>query len=215
MVKKARGKIPRMALEPLMQTCEWMSRQGGKSAEDIFKSYLGLMNRYADYFFSEPWPKKYDHERAMSFTNEDLEFLFAVEGEFWQRFETMCLKKNMYLDGFVGYFGMYWTKQAFYEKFVRPELKPILEAFEKHAEEDRDARSVLKKLKEQFNHLALVHVSLVDLLEHEYLDKARGLLVGEMLELMHKEEGLPPCGEYRCELSRKELHKDQSMNAST
>jgi len=195
-----------------MQLCEWMSKEGGKPARDIFKRYLGLMNKYADYFFHQPWPRKYDHEEATAFTDEDLEFLHENNEEFWERFETMCLKKNMYLDGFMGYFGMYWTRQAYYEKFVRPELKPILEAFKVLAEKNEDAPNVLNKLKEQFHYVQLIHASLIDLLEHEYLDDTTHLLVADMLELMHTKEGMPPCGEYRCELQRKELRENSQTN---
>lgn len=189
-----------------MQMCKMLSEER-EPASDVFKRYIGLMNKYADYFFDKPWPSKYDYEEATTFTDEDLEFLYENEEEFWERFQTMCLKKNMYLDGFMGIFGMYWTRQAFYEEFVRPGLKPILESFEMYAEKDEDPRSVLNKLNEQFD-VRLIHASLLDLLEHEYLDKTKGLLVANMLELIHTEEHLPPCGEYRCDLQRKEIRKN-------
>jgi len=206
LVKKEKRKIPREALEPLMVMCEWESRELGKPAAEIFKRYLGLMNKYAYYFFDKPWPRKFDHEEATSFTGEDLEFLYENGEEFWERFKTMCLKKNMYLGGFMGYFGMYWTRQAFYEKFVRPGLKPILESFETLAEKDANARSVLNKLKEQFD-VRLIHASLIDLLEHKYLNEERHLVVADMLELIHTVEGLPPCGEYRCKLQREKIRE--------
>lgn len=214
MVKKARGKIPRKALEPLLQMCEQLSRESGEPAADIFKEYLELMSKYGDYFFSGPWPREYDYDRATTFNDEDLDFLFEERGEFGERLEVVCLKKNMYLEGFMGYFGIYWTRQAFYERFVRPELKPILEAFKKHAEEGGDARGVLNKMKEQFNKVVLIHAGLIDLLMSEHLERERGMLVAEMLELIHTEEGLPPCNEYRCELQREELRKEQNKNAS-
>jgi len=214
LVKKERRKIPRKALEPLMVMCEWESKELGKPAAEIFKRFIGLMNKYADYFFDKPWPPKYDYEEATTFTDEDLEFLYENDEEFWERFETMCLKKNMYLDGFMGYFGMYWTKQAFYKEFIRPSLKPIWEAFEKYAEQNEDPRNVLNKLKEQFNHVKLIHASLIDLLENEYLDKPKHKLVANMLELMHTEEGLPTCGEYWCKLEREKLHENLDKNGN-
>ena len=107
----------------------------------------------------------------------------------------------------MGYFVLFWTQQAFHEKFVRPRYKPVLEAFDSFAQRDEDARSVLNRLKKRFD-VRLIHASLVDLLENEYLDEAKDLLVARMLELMHTEEGLPPCGEYLCKLQREELHKD-------
>lgn len=84
--------------------------------------------------------------------------------------------------------------------------KPVLEAFESFAQENEDARSILNKLMEQFS-IRLIHNSLVDLVEHEYLDEKRDRLVAIMLELLHKEEGLPPCAEYRCKLEREKLNE--------
>jgi len=206
-------KIPRNAVEPLMQTCEWLSKEWGRPAAEIFKEFLELMNKYASYFFSKPWPEKYDHDEATSFTDEDLEFLFENEEEFQDRYTTVSLKKNMYLEhGFMGYFGMFWTEQAFDERFFRPLYKPVLEAFDSFAQVNEDARSVLNKLKKQFK-VRLIHNSLVDLVEHDYPDKSRALLVARMLELIHTEEGLPPCGEYDCESQREILHEAKNEDA--
>jgi hypothetical protein len=214
LVKKARRKIPRNAVEPLMQTCEWLSEEWGEPATEIFKRFLRLMNKYADYLFNKPWPKKYDYDEATTFADEDLEFLFESDEGLLDRFHTMCLKKNMCLEhGFMGYFGMFWTEQAFREKFFRPTYKPVLEAFDGFAQGDEDARSVLNKLKKQFE-VRLIHNSLVDLVEHEYLDKARDLLVARTLELIHREEGLPPCWEYRCKLQREMLHENRDKSAN-
>jgi len=208
LVKRRKRKIPRNAVEPLMQTCEMLSEEWKKPATEIFKGFLELMNRYADYFFSNPWPKKYDYDEATTFTDEDIEFLLEGEDEeFSDRYTTMCLKKNMYLEGgFMGYFGMFWTQQAFHEQFVRPGYKPVLEAFDSFAQEEKDARSVLGKLKEQFS-VRLIHNSLVDLIEHELLNETREPLVAKMLKLLHEEEGLPPCGEYWCKLKREALNE--------
>jgi hypothetical protein len=134
-----------------MQTCELLSKEWEEPATEIFKRFLQLMNKYADYFFSKPWPRKYDYDEATTFADEDLEFLFESKEEFQDRYTTVCLKKNMYLEGgFMGYFGMFWTEQAFHEKFFRALYRPVLEAFDSFAKGDEDARSVLNKLKKQF-----------------------------------------------------------------
>ena len=197
-----------------MQTCEWLSKEWGRPAKEIFKEFLELMNKYADYFFSKPWPKKYDHDEATSFTDEDVEFLFGNEEEFQDRYTTVSLKKNMYLEGgFMGYFGLSWTQRAFHDRFVRPLYTPVLEAFDSFAQKDKDARSVLNKLKKQFK-VRLIHNSLVDLIEHDYPDKSRALLVARMFELIHTEEGLPPCGRYDCKSQREKLNKIQDKSAN-
>ena len=210
MIKRRKRKIPKKAVKPLMQTCEMLSEEWKKPAKDIFKRFLKLMNRYADYFFSQPWPAKYDYEKATTFTDEDIEFLSEGESEeFPDRYTTLCLKKNINLEhGFMGYFGMFWTQQAFHEKFVRPMYKPVEEAFEEISEDDKNPHIVLNKLKEKFS-IKLIHDSLVDLVEHEYLDPMDGRLVAGILELLHKEEKLPPCNMYRCKLKRETLHENK------
>lgn len=198
LIKKAKRKIPRNAVEPLMQTCELLSKEWKKPALEIFKSFLELMNKYAEYFFSKPFPKKYDYDEATTFTEKDIEFLFESEEEFQDRYTTVCLKKNMNLEcGFMGYFGMFWTQQAFHEKFVRPGYKPVLDAFDSVVQGKGDARSVLNELKKQFS-ARLIHNSLIDLLEHEYPDESKRKLIEEMFELLHTDEGLPSCGNARC-----------------
>jgi hypothetical protein len=70
-------------------------------------------------------------------------------------------------------------------------------------------------LKEQFNNdVGLIHASLIDLLENEYLDKEKDLLVAKILELIHTEEGLPPCSKYRCKRQREMLHENQDKKAN-
>ena len=195
-----------------MQTCELLSKEWEKPAKEIFKNFLELMNKYADYFFSKPWPEKYDYEEATTFTDEDVDFLFESEEDFADRYTTVCLKKNMYLEGgFMGYFGMFWTQQAFDEKFVRPGYKPVLEAFDSFAQADKDARSVLNKLKEQFS-IRLIHNSLIDLLEHEYPDESTRRLIEEMFELLHTDEGLPSCGNARCKWYRRQKHPSSTSH---
>jgi hypothetical protein len=203
---RKKKKIPKKAVEPLMETCEYLSKELGKPAPTIFKEFLELMNKYADYFFSQPWPEKYDYDEATTFTDEDVDFVFGCEEEFSDRYTTVCLKKNMYLEhGFMGYFGMFWTRQAFRERFVRPFYEPVLEAFRSFAQPNKDARSVLNKLKEQFS-IGLIHNSLIDLLQHEYPDRSTMKLIEEMFELLHTDEGLPSCGHARCNWYRKQKY---------
>jgi len=60
----------------------------------------------------------------------------------------------------------------------------------------------------------LIHASLIDLLENEYLDKEKDLLVAKILEMIHIEEGLPPCSEYRCKRQREMLHENRDKKAN-
>ena len=108
-------KIPRAALADLVEMCEWMSKFNAETAGEILKFYLGLMDKYDCYFFSEPWPENYDFEKATTFTEADHAFLSANKEEFEDRFWTVLLKKNLYLNGFMG-IGMMWTQQAYDEQ---------------------------------------------------------------------------------------------------
>jgi hypothetical protein len=188
-----------------MAECEEMSKKTDKPAVQIFKEYLALMDKYSDYFFSEPWPEKYDYDLATTFTDEDMAFLDANEDEYEERFVTLCLKKNMSLEGYNWGFGVFWTRQAFHEQFIRPELKPVYEAFVELAKTDKNAREILAKLKEQFEDVDFIHAGLVDMLEAERGASPLDLKVKEILELIHGEEGLPECDQYHCKLLRGKL----------
>jgi hypothetical protein len=109
---------------------------------------------------------------------------------------------------------MDWTQRAFHERFVRPELKPVSDAFLRYAESSDDAAEILDKLKAEFNtaefdSVFIIHVALLDRLETEDLRPPQDLLVARILELIHTQEGLPMCSDYRCRLQREKLHKSE------
>lgn len=194
-----------------MFACESFSEYWGQPATAIFKEFLELMSEYAEYFFSKPWPEKYNYDEATKFTDEDVDFLSGGEDEEYDdRLKTVFLKKNINLElGFQGIFGWLWTQMAFEERFVRPSYKPVQEDFEDLKKRDMNPRNVLDKLKEKFD-IELIHDSMVDLVEHG-LYKPTSLLVGGILELLHKEEGLPPCHDHRCEWERKEFRTNRAQ----
>ena len=202
-----RKKVPRKAVERLMKHCEWLSKGSERTAAEIFKGYLELMKKYADYFFRDPWPEKCDFKEATTFADADLEFLTdGKEGEYAERFKTLLLKKNINLEhGFMELIGPFWTWQAFHDEFTRPTYAPVQEVFDALSEGDHDSTSVLATLKAQFE-IELIHDSLVDLAEHRYLEKSVDRLLAGLLELLHAEEGLPPCHNSRCASKRKRLH---------
>lgn len=74
------------------------------------------MDKYDYYFFSEPWPENYSDDAATTFTEADQAFLSANKEEFQERFQTVLLKKNFYLNGFQGPIGMMWTQDAYDEQ---------------------------------------------------------------------------------------------------
>jgi hypothetical protein len=98
--------------------CEAMTEVFGGSASERFHRYLRLMNKYDYYFFSEEWPAKYNYDEATTFTQKDLNFLHGTaeapidKSEFQDRLDTVCLRKNVSMEGFEGFFGMLWTMEA-------------------------------------------------------------------------------------------------------
>jgi hypothetical protein len=116
-------KIPRAALADLAMTCEFFSNVTGEPAGENLKRYLALMDKYDYYFFNEPWPENYDYKKATAFTETDQAFLSANKEEFDDRYETVLIKKNLYLNGFMGPIGMMWTQQAYEEQHNMQNLK--------------------------------------------------------------------------------------------
>ncbi|MCW4045285.1 MAG: hypothetical protein NWE94_07195 [Candidatus Bathyarchaeota archaeon] len=122
MPRKTRRKLPRIAIEDLTETCSQMSKFSGKPAQEIFKRYLQLIDKYDYYFFSEPWPAKYDFTQATTFTEEDMQFLVGTEeetlniSEACDRFDVICLKKSISLEGSPGFWGIFWAHHALVKK---------------------------------------------------------------------------------------------------
>jgi hypothetical protein len=208
-VPKRKRKLPRAVIPSLMETCELMSKFTGKSAAEYFKYFLSLIDKYDYYFFDSPWPEKFDHEVASTFTDDDLDFLFEVKEEYNERYDSLCLKKNIFLDGFPSYFALMWTSKAYHKEFIRPQLMPISDAFLKLAKNGENAPEVLGKLKDEFESVSLIHFGLLDRREVEYFDKPADLLLDKILELIHTQEGYPECTNGQCRYRRKSLHKTQ------
>jgi hypothetical protein len=207
-------RIPRAAIAGLAEMCEYIGKHHNEPAAVSLKRYLGLMEKYADYFFDEPWPVEYDFEKATAFTDTDEAFLFAGDEDFQDRLTTVCLKKNIYVKGFMGIWGMFWTEQAYHTQFVRPKLKPVSDAFLKYAEASDDAQEVLSKLEQEFQDIWFIHDGLVDYLETNYLDKQKDKLLTRILEATHLQKGLPECNEYRC-ITKRQMLKQQEAFPST
>jgi hypothetical protein len=208
--KKRKVQLPRAAVEQLMSAAQMASERGKKkTAQDIFKGYLRLMDKYSDYFFSEPWLKKWDIKRATTFSREDLDFINENDDEFVDRAVTVFMKKNISLEGFNASWGMFWTEQAYYEQFVKPDLKQVYEAFKELVNTGAGAEEILTKLLEN-DDVGFVHSSLVELLKDEnYLwdNKPLDLKVSEALEFIHTKEGYPECEEDECKRQRGKLKK--------
>jgi hypothetical protein len=211
LVKKKR-KIPKASVEPFLAACEEYSRVSGIPAASWFRHFMGLIDRYSEYFFSEPWPQKFDIHESTKFSEEDIDFLFeSKDGTLYDRLTTVCLRKNFYHEGFMGLFGMKWTDNAYHRQFVRPTFEPVLEAFDA-INQEKDPRKVLNKLMEDYE-LEHIHDSLIDLLETTYPEKPVRKLIEDIFFLVHDEENLPSCGQYRCEWYTKQKEKKRVEKA--
>jgi hypothetical protein len=105
------------------------------------------MDKYREYFFSGPWPKKWNIKDATTFLREDLDFIDENDDEFVDRVLTVILKKNVALNGF-NFFGPQWTYQAFREQFFKPELIRVYEGFKELVKTGAGAEEILAKLLE-------------------------------------------------------------------
>ena len=93
-------RIPKAAVKPLMEYCKKQGEETGRSAAEIFKDYLELMNKYADYFFIESWPQTSDKQFGLS--DADASFIKGGRnyGEKCERFTVVCLRRNISIEGF-------------------------------------------------------------------------------------------------------------------
>jgi len=94
------GRIPKVAVKPLLEHCQKLSEETGGSPAEIFKKFLELMKKYAEYFFGERWREKLD--RQFDFSDVDVDFIEGSESysEECDRFTLVCLRRNISLEGF-------------------------------------------------------------------------------------------------------------------
>jgi hypothetical protein len=208
--KKRRDSLPIAALEQMMSAAKAASEKAEeKTARDIFKKYLVLIDKYRDYFFSEPWPEKWNIKHATIFTREDTDFIDENDDEFVERVMAVLMKKNISLEGFNGVWGMFWSWQAYWKQFVKPDLKECYEAFKELVKTGADAEEILKRLLEQED-ISFVHMSLVELLKDDcclWDNKPLDLKTAEVLELVHTKRGYPECEEDLCKRQREKTEK--------
>ena len=108
---RKKRKLPKVALAQMMSMAEWASKDAkDRTSQEIFKLHLRLMDKYSDYFFSEPWPKKFDYKRITTFTCEDSDFIDENEDEYEDRVLTVIMKKNISFEGFGVKGGLFWTR---------------------------------------------------------------------------------------------------------
>jgi hypothetical protein len=71
------------------------------------------MNQHSEYFFNQPWPRRYNYNQTTDITNTDQDFLdIKSESETFSPLHLLCIKKNInHQNGFlpIGFLWTLWT----------------------------------------------------------------------------------------------------------
>jgi hypothetical protein len=201
-LNQKKSKLPKAAVVQMMSAAEELSKKSDKTAQEIFEQYLNRMDKYSDYFFSDPWPKKFDYKAVTTFTQKDVDFIDANEDEFLERVQTVIMKKNVSFEGFSVKAGLFWSGQAYEQQFIRPACKIVFQTFKELAKNGCSAEEILATLKERFEDISFIHLSFIENLGPEYLDLVQELKAAEILELIHTKEGYCECENSVCKSQR-------------
>jgi hypothetical protein len=117
-----RKRLPKKAIAPLMEFCEWYVEGREESPVEFFRRLLENMNRYQDYFFDRPWPKEFVYRDAAEFTRKDIEFIknSRDDKEFVERAILVVVKKLInYKTGFQWAYPFEWILDALIERLEK------------------------------------------------------------------------------------------------
>jgi len=98
-----RHAIPKKAVKPLIEYCNKLGAETGRSGAQVLAGYLKLMKKHAGYFFSDPWPvKPVQHWGSLWLQEDEDQFLRENRGyrDEIERFTVILLKRNVCLEGF-------------------------------------------------------------------------------------------------------------------
>ena len=143
MRKKRKVLLPKIAIKKMMDEAEEIAKRGFASAADIFEGWMGLIDKYRDYFYCESWPEKFDYERVTTFTQEDIDFIDENDEEYVDRVSAVLLKKSISLEGFNVNGEFAWAEQAFFKQFVNPELEIVYNHFKELVKSSASAEDII------------------------------------------------------------------------
>jgi hypothetical protein len=97
-----RQAIPRKAVKPLIEYCNKVGAETGRSGAQVMAWYLKLMKKHAGYFFSDPWSVNPVRKCGLWLQDDEDEFLSEHRGyrDEIERFTVIMLKRNVCLEGF-------------------------------------------------------------------------------------------------------------------
>lgn len=194
-----KGKLPKSAVRSLMEYCEKLASESNDSAAEIFRGHLELMKKYGDFFFSDLWPQKPDGGLGLS--EEQAEFIEEAKDyvEKCERFQVMCLKRNISLEGFdpehfTGEFN-WFGRQACWDCLVPEamELRKQIAAGEQRRKENEEAKNsgepswMTKRMHEFYDLPDVVRSCRMRLVELRFCDEI-GLAAGKNCEVRHRYE---------------------------
>jgi hypothetical protein len=97
-----RQAIPKKAVKPLIEHCNKVGAETGRSGVQVMAGYLKLMKKHAGYFFSDPWPAKPVNNWGLWLQDDEDYFLSEHRGyrDEVERFVVILLKRNLCWEGF-------------------------------------------------------------------------------------------------------------------
>ena len=120
--------IPQNALIPLTELSHLLSQlTQNKEPITILKDIIQAMNTYSDYFFNQPWPRKYHYNQATDFSTTDIDFISNQEqNDALDSTHLLCIKKNInHQNGFTP-IGFLWTLWTLNRKLDKNPEDPLL-----------------------------------------------------------------------------------------
>ncbi|HKZ94941.1 MAG TPA: terminase family protein [Candidatus Bathyarchaeia archaeon] len=119
--------IPQNALPPLTELCRLLSQILNTEPITTLKNIIQAMNTHSDYFFNQPWPRKYNFNQATECCPADLDFINnQQQNENLNPTHLLCIKKNInHQNGFTP-IGFLWTLWTLNQKLNRNPEAPLL-----------------------------------------------------------------------------------------
>jgi hypothetical protein len=188
MSRKKNNYIPIEAIRELAENAEISQQMGySKSKKETFKHMLSLMDKYREYFFSDEWPEKWDAEKALEFTAQDLAFINENDEEYVDRVITVIAKKTISKQGYNSIHASL-AFNAFREKFIKPDLLKAGKRFVDLAKTTQNPEELLEKMLKNPDNIDsyYIHDSLLELLHDQDFDRKLEPIVVEVLTLTHK-----------------------------
>jgi len=112
---EAEVRIPRAAVQPLIDLAFLLGRIRRRRVEEEFKHLLGVMKRYRSHIASRAWPEEWSYEYAVGLDETYERFIARGRKTRLERLTAVCLTKNMTVaEGFTpsGFLWSFWAHSS-------------------------------------------------------------------------------------------------------